>query len=64
MAAAYRALARTAAGEVGQARGVVRVAASEIISGAAPPATLAWGGAAHPGFEIELALQARRSPFR
>jgi len=59
MAAASSALARTAAGEAGQDRGVVRVTASEIIGGEVLPAIFARFRAAHPGVEIELALSNR-----
>jgi DNA-binding transcriptional LysR family regulator len=56
MAAASAALTRTAAGEAGEDRGVVRVTASEIMGGEVLPAILARFRATHPGVEIELAL--------
>ena len=59
MAAASAALSRTAAGEAGEDRGVVRVTASEIIGGEVLPPIFARFRAAHPGVEIELALSNR-----
>ena len=59
MAMAWAALARAAAGEAGQDRGVVRVTASEVISGEVLPALLAGFRAAHPRVEIELSLNNR-----
>jgi DNA-binding transcriptional LysR family regulator len=56
MAAASAALARTAAGEAGHDRGVVRITASDIIGGEVLPAILARFRATYPGIEIELAL--------
>jgi len=59
MAAASAALARTAAGEAGQDRGVVRVTASEVIGAEVLPAIFARFRTAHPNIEIELALTNR-----
>jgi len=59
MAAASAALTRTAAGQAGTDRGVVRVAASDIIGGEALPAIFASFRSAHPRVEIELALSNR-----
>jgi DNA-binding transcriptional LysR family regulator len=59
MAAASAALTRTAAGEAGQDRGVVRVTASEVIGAEVLPPIFSRFRAAHPDVEIELALTNR-----
>jgi len=59
MAVASAALARTAAGEAGQDRGVVRVTASEVIGAEVLPTIFSRFRAAHPNVEIELALTNR-----
>jgi DNA-binding transcriptional LysR family regulator len=59
MAAASAALARTAAAEAGQDRGVVRITASEVIGAEVLPPIFARFRATHPNVEIELALTNR-----
>jgi DNA-binding transcriptional LysR family regulator len=59
MAAASAALTRTAAGEAGQDRGVVRVTASEVIGAEVLPPIFSRFRAVHPNVEIELALTNR-----
>lgn len=56
MAAASAAMRRTASGEHGELRGVVRISASEVIGGEVLPAMLADLRAQHPGIVIELVL--------
>jgi DNA-binding transcriptional LysR family regulator len=59
MIAAAAALGRTASGEAGGERGVVRVTASEIVGCEVLPGILASFRAAHPGIVLELALTNR-----
>ncbi len=59
MIAAAAALGRTASGEAGGERGVVRVTASEIVGCEVLPGILASLRAAHPGIVLELALTNR-----
>lgn len=56
MAAASEAVVRTASGEAAEARGVVRITASDIIGGEVLPPLLARFRAAHPAVVIELVL--------
>lgn len=56
MASAAEAVVRTASGEAGEARGVVRITASEVIGGEVLPPILADLREAHPGIVIELVL--------
>lgn len=59
MAAAAEALARAASGERDAARGVVRIAASEVVGTWVLPPLLAGLRARHPGLVFELALSNR-----
>jgi DNA-binding transcriptional LysR family regulator len=59
MAAAAEAAQRSASGEVDEARGTVRITASEIIGGEVLPSILADLQALHPGIAVELALSNR-----
>ncbi len=59
MAAAMAALTRAASGEAGEARGTVRLTASELMGAAVLPPVLARFNAAHPGIAIELVLSNR-----
>lgn len=59
MAAAAAALARTASAPRGATRGVVRLAASEVVGAEILPALLAPLLAAHPGLVVELVLSNR-----
>ena len=56
MASASEAVVRAASGEAGEARGVVRVTASEMIGAEVLPPMFAAFREAHPGVAIELAL--------
>jgi DNA-binding transcriptional LysR family regulator len=59
MEAAAAALVRAASGAADDARGVVRLTASEMMGGEVLPAMLARFRAAHPGIVLELALTNR-----
>lgn len=59
MAAAAAKLVRTASGEQGQARGTVRIAASEVVGTFVLPPELALLRRDHPAIEFELALSNR-----
>jgi DNA-binding transcriptional LysR family regulator len=59
MAAAAGAMKRAASGGAGDATGVVRVTASEIVGAEVLPPLLAEFRRAHPGIKIELALSNR-----
>jgi DNA-binding transcriptional LysR family regulator len=59
MEAAAAALVRAASGAADEARGVVRLTASEMMGGEVLPAMLARFRAAHPGIVLELALTNR-----
>lgn len=59
MAAASAALLRTASGEREEARGTVRLAASEVVGGEILPPLLARFGETHPGIAVELVLDNR-----
>lgn len=59
MALAAAKLVRTASGEQGQARGTVRIAASEMVGTFVLPAELASLRHRHPAIEFELALSNR-----
>lgn len=59
MAAAMAALTRAASGEAGEARGTVRLSASELMGAAVLPPMLTRFNAAHPGIAIELVLSNR-----
>ena len=59
MAAAAETARRSASGEVDEARGTVRITASEVIGGEVLPAILADFRAMHPHISIELALSNR-----
>jgi DNA-binding transcriptional LysR family regulator len=59
MEAAAEALLRAASGAAGEARGTVRLTASEIIGAEVLPAMLARFRAEHPGIVLELALNNR-----
>ena len=59
MAAAMAALKRAASGEAGEARGTVRLTASELMGAAVLPPMLARFHEAHPGIAIELVLSNR-----
>lgn len=59
MATAADNLVRTASGERGEARGTVRLTASEIVGTLVLPPMLSAFRAAHPAIEIELALSNR-----
>jgi DNA-binding transcriptional LysR family regulator len=59
MAAAAEALVRAASGEKSEARGVVRITASEIIGAEVLPPILAEFRAEHPGIAVELVLSNR-----
>lgn len=59
MAAAAQALARAASGDSAQARGTVRLAASDIVGTFVLPPLLAAFRARHPAIAIELALSNR-----
>ncbi len=59
MAAASSALLRTASGEQSEARGVVRLAASEVVGGEILPPLLARFGNDNPGIQVELVLDNR-----
>ena len=56
MASAAEAVVRTASGEAGEARGVVRITASEVIGAEVLPSLLADFQDVHPGVVTELAL--------
>ena len=56
VASAADAVVRTASGEAGEARGVVRITASEMIGGEVLPSMLAAFRDAHPAVVIELVL--------
>ncbi len=56
MASASEAVVRAASGEAGEARGVVRITASEMIGGEVLPSMLAAFREAHPAVVIELVL--------
>ena len=55
------ALRRAASGEAGEARGTVRLTASEFMGAAVLPPMLTRFHAAHPGIAIELVLSNRLS---
>jgi DNA-binding transcriptional LysR family regulator len=59
MAAASAALLRTASGEREEARGTVRLAASEVVGGEILPPLLADFAEDHPGIAVELVLDNR-----
>jgi DNA-binding transcriptional LysR family regulator len=59
MAAAAETAQRSASGEVDQARGTVRITASEVIGGEVLPSILADFRAMHPHIAVELALSNR-----
>lgn len=59
MAAAAEAAQRSASGEVDEARGTVRIAASEVIGGEVLPSILADFHRLHPQISVELALSNR-----
>ena len=59
MAAAAEALIRAASGEAAEARGTVRLTASEIVGAEVLPPILARFRAKHPGITLELALANR-----
>lgn len=59
MAAAAEAAHRSASGEVDQARGTVRITASEVVGGEVLPSILADFHALHPQISVELALSNR-----
>jgi DNA-binding transcriptional LysR family regulator len=59
MEAAAQALVRAASGAADEARGAVRLTASEMMGGEVLPAMLARFRAAHPGIVLELALTNR-----
>ncbi len=56
MASAAEAVVRTASGEAGEAKGAVRITASEVIGGEVLPPILTDLHEAHPGIVIELVL--------
>lgn len=59
MAAAAAAAQRSASGEVDEAQGTVRIAASDVVGGEVLPPILATFQARHPGISLELALSNR-----
>jgi DNA-binding transcriptional LysR family regulator len=59
MASASEAVVRAASGEAGEARGVVRITASDVVGAEVLPAVLADFREAHPGVIVELALSNR-----
>jgi DNA-binding transcriptional LysR family regulator len=59
MAAAAAAFTRAASGEAEEARGTVRITASEMVGGAVLPEILADLQVSHPGITVELALSNR-----
>jgi DNA-binding transcriptional LysR family regulator len=59
MASASEAVVRAASGEAGEARGVVRLTASDVVGAEVLPAVLADFREAHPGVIVELALSNR-----
>jgi DNA-binding transcriptional LysR family regulator len=59
MASASEAVVRTASGEAGEARGVVRITASEIVGAEVLPPLLRDFREAHPGVVVEVALANR-----
>jgi len=56
MASASEAVVRTASGEAGEAKGVVRITASDVIGGEVLPSMLADFRELHPGVIVELVL--------